>query len=280
MRSKFFCAVIMILLSVSTVFASSPYEEHQKRFEAFSKSIDDAANKISWSGEYNLQDVEFVRNEMNGDETVYARAWYDDYYLVIRKYTNKTWSKSFALGFWTSSEELTFAKGIKVGSSINDVKAFFGKEHVSQQSPSSKKYNVYRVSESDTAGQIVFSTENNRITSIGYENWYNMTSKMSFLFSLYVNLTFAEVTGEKVNVRDYFPKGEVLFQVNRSKKDYLLVDAEYPGNGWCYVKGKINHNLLKPILRSCYISKQFLKIRELSISERKLFLSQYIKSKK
>ena len=279
MYKKIYFAICMILFLISSAFAAS-FEKHEKNFALFENSIIDVANKITWSGKHNFQDVEFVENEMEGDETVYARAWYDDYYLVIRKYTNKTWSKSFALGFWTSSEELTFAKGIKVGSSINDVKAFFGKKHVSQQSPSSKKYNVYRVSESDTAGQIVFSTENNRITSIGYENWYNMTSKMSFLFSLYVNLTFAEVTGEKVNVRDYFPKGEVLFQVNRSKKDYLLVDAEYPGNGWCYVKGKINHNLLKPILRSCYISKQFLKIRELSISERKLFLSQYIKSKK
>ena len=74
MRSRFFCAVIMILVFTSPAFTLTD-EEYQRRFEAFFNGINDAANKISWSSEYNLQDVEFVRDEMNGDETIYARAW-------------------------------------------------------------------------------------------------------------------------------------------------------------------------------------------------------------
>ena len=200
MRSKFFCAVIMILLSVSTVFASSPYEEHQKRFEAFSKSIDDAANKISWSGEYNLQDVEFVRNEMNGDKTVYARAWYSDYYVVIRHYKDNNWSSSYVSEFWTTSEELTFINGIKVGSPFSAVESYFGKEHF--YGSSQKIRYVQQEEETDFGGVLMFSVEDGKIEAIGYlivdENY---TSKMSFLFDLYSSLYMGEVTGDKVNVR-------------------------------------------------------------------------------
>ena len=280
MNKKLYFAICMILFLDSYAFAVS----HEKNFEVFENSIIEVANKITWSGKHNLQDVEFVENEMEGDETVYARAWFNDYYLVIRKYTGKTWSKSFVLGFWTSSEELTFAKGIKVGSSLDDVKAFFGEKHISQQSPSSNEYTVCRVPESDTAGQITFSTDNNRITSIAYENWYNMTSKMQFLFSLYTTLIFAEVTGEKVNVREDSGYGrdndKVLFQVNKSNKDCLLVYSQTPKEGLCYVRGRIVNNSFKFIPRICYISKQFLKVRKLTIPERKLFFSQYIKSQK
>ena len=124
----------MILLSVSPVLSSS-HEEHEKRFEAFTNSIYEAANTISWSGEYNLQDIEFVKDEMNGDETVYSRAWCDDYYLVIRKYPNSKWSKSVVSNLWTSSEELTFADGIKVGSSFRKLRKYFGSEHLNQPAP-------------------------------------------------------------------------------------------------------------------------------------------------
>jgi len=259
------------LVGIKFAFAAS----HEQNFMKFENSINEVANKITWSRKHNFQDVEFVENEMEGDETVYARAWYDDYYLVIRAYTDKTWSKSYVLGFWTSSEELTFASGIKVGSSISDISAFFGKSLHSSSFPN--VYIVYREEESDTAGYIVFSTENNKITSIGYNSWYNMTSKMSFLFSLYADLAFAEVTGDKVNVREDYPKGKVLFQVNKSKGDCLLVVPEAPGNGWCYVEGIVTNNSLKRKARICYISKQFLKIRKLTISERNLYISQYLK---
>ena len=278
---KFFCFAIffaVLLLTSSMSFAAS----HKQNFITFLNSVTEAANKITWSGQHNFQDVEFVRNEMDGDETVYARAWYSDYYILIRKYTDKTWAKSEVSDFWTSSEELTFANGIKVGSSVDDVKAFFGKEHVWQQSPS--KLIVEWEEESDAGIYLVFSVENNRITSIAYRDWYNRTSKMVFLFSLYADSEFAEVTGEKVNVRRYtgygFGKDKVLFQVSKSKGDCLLVDLDSPEKDWCFVDGRVINNSFKYEPRKCYISKKFLNIRKLSISERKSYISQYLKNKK
>ena len=278
MYKRLYLAVFMMLLLASSSFSAS----HEKNFEVFENSVIEVANNISWIGKHNFQDVEFIENEMEGDETVYARAWYDDYYLVIRAYTDKTWSKSYVMGFYTNSEELTFTDGIKVGSSIEDVKAFFGEERIFY-SPSSKKYRVFREEESDTAGSIIFSTENDKITSIAYQDWYNMTSKMSFLFSLYADLAFAKVTGDKVNVREYsgyeMGKDKVLFQVNKSKGDCLLVYSEAE-KGWRFVEGRITNNSYKSVLHTCYISEQFLRSRNLTIPERNLYFSQYLKNKK
>ena len=269
MYKKIYLAVVVMLICISSAFADS----HQERFEVFSNSIEEVANKITWSGKHNFQDVEFVENEMDRDETVYSRAWYDDYYLVIRNYKDKNWSSSYVANFWTASEELTFANGIKVGSSIDDIRKFFGKDHVQQNS--SSEIIVEWEENSDAGVYVVFSTENNRITSIGYvRGWYS-TSKMRSLYSMYSEEVFAEIKGEKVNVREDFPKGKVLFQVSQSKRDCLLVDFDY-GNGWCHVFGRIVNNSFKPV-RECYIYKQFLKTRKLTLSERKLFISQYLK---
>ena len=276
MYKKLCLSIFMILLLSHSAFSAS----HEQKFVAFLNSIIEAANKITWSGKHNFQDVEFVRNEMDGDEMVYDRAWYSDYYLVIRKYTDKTWSKSNVSDFWTNSEELTFVNGIKVGSSVDDVKAFFGKAHVWQKIPS--QIVVEWEEESDAGIYIVFSVENNRITSIGYRDWDNVTSKMGFLFSLYADLAFAEVTGEKVNVREedgFHSKGKdkIAFQVSKSKRDCLLVYPETPGDGWCYIRARITNNSCKPVSSNYYISKQFLKIRKLSIAERNSYISQYLK---
>ena len=98
---------------------------------------------------------------------------------------------------------------------------------------------------------------------------------------MYADLYFAEVTGDKVNVREDIGyglgKGKVSFQVSKSKRDRLLVYPENPGDGWCYVEGRVINNYFKSIPRLCYISKQFLKIRKLTISERNLYISQYLK---
>ncbi len=281
MRSKFLCAFIVICLSVPPVFASS-YEEHEKRFEAFGNSIDEAAKRISWSSEYNLQDVEFVRNEMLGDETVYARAWYDDYYLVIRRYRNNDWSNSFVSNFWTGSEELTFTNGIKVGSSFSELISYFGAEHLNQSSPTI--YSVFQFEEEEeeeeSDGVLIFTVEDNIVKSIAYTLLENQTSKMNFLFNLHVFYRIADITGEKVNVRDAAPDGKVKFQVSRSKGDRLLVyrveNEDDDENGWYYVEGRIVNNSLKTLPRY-YISKRFVKTRKLTPSERKLFISQYRK---
>lgn len=274
MSRKLLCLIIILSFAILLVSPSAFAASHEQNFITFYESIIEAANKITWSSKYTFQDTEFVKDEMNGDEMVYNRAWCGDYYLVIRGYTDKTWAKSDVSVFWSNSEELTFTNGIKVGSSVDDVKAFFGEEHVQQRIPS--QILVEWEEESDAGIYIFLSVENNRITSIGYRDWDNITSKMGFLFSLYDGLAFAEVTGDKVNVRESYPKGKVLFQVNKSKGDCLLVEAEFLGDGWCDVKGILNNNSLRQIPRTCYISKQFVKIRKLTIPERNLYISQYL----
>ena len=277
MRSKFLCAVIMILLLTSPAFTLTD-EEYLKRFDAFFNSINEAANTISWSSEYNLQDVEFVKNEMDGDETVYARAWYDDYYLLIRRYHNNDWSKSFVSDFWTNSKELTFADGIRTGSSFSKLESYFGAEHLNQSSPAI--YRVFQYEESDGGGVLIFTVEDNIIKSIAYSLLENQTSKMNFLFDMHVFYRVADITGEKVNVRDAAPDGKVKFQVSRSKKDRLLVrrveNEEDEENGWYYVEGRIANNELKTLPRY-YISQRFVKTRKLTPSERESFISQYRK---
>ena len=269
----------MILLLTSPAFTLTD-EEYLKRFDAFFNSINEAANTISWSSEYNLQDVEFVKNEMDGDETVYARAWYDDYYLLIRRYHNNDWSKSFVSDFWTNSKELTFADGIRTGSSFSKLESYFGAEHLNQSSPAI--YRVFQYEESDGGGVLIFTVEDNIIKSIAYSLLENQTSKMNFLFDMHVFHRVADITGEKVNVRDAAPDGKIKFQVSRSKRDHLLVrrveneDDDDDENGWYYVEGRIVNNKLET-LPSYYISKRFVRTRELTPSERRSFISQYRK---
>ena len=279
---KLFCVLLFLLLIVPAADAArhSNSHSHQKKFEKFVDSINEAANQISWSGKHNFQDVEFIEDEMDGDETVYAWAWYADYYILIRSYEDKTWSKSYAAGFWTNSEELTFANGIKVGSSMKAVRSFFDKKEIFQISPN--EYAVYWEAESDAPGSLVFSTENNRITAISYKGWHNMTAKMSRLFALYDNAMFANAAGDKVNVREDFPNGKVLFHVNRSKRDCLIVNAAHHGDkpeNWYHVIGRVNDNYFKPVDNG-YVARKFLKVRKLKISERNLYISQYLKDKK
>ena len=273
---KFLCCFVFLFVLISPAFAND-YEEHEKRFITFYDSLEKAAQQISWSGKYNFQDIQFVKNEMLGDETVYARAWYDDYYLVIRNYSDKSWSKSSLANFSTSSEELTFTNGIKVGAPFSKVEEFFGKNHVYGNSPIIRYVAQYE--ESDGGGVLSFSVENGIITSISfYALDVNRTSKMSFLFDLY-NLYLGEVTGEKVNVRENAPNGQVKFQVSKSKGECLLVNIEERYyRGWYDVVGRVVNNSIKTIPYYS-ISKQFVKVRKLTPAERKLFFSQYQKSK-
>ena len=272
MRPKFLCAVAAVMILFSPSFSSA--DEYEEKFEAFWSSIMSAANQISWSGEHNLQDVEFVRNEMLGDETVYARAWYSDYYVLIRNYRNKDWSNSYISEFWTNSEELTFADGIKVGSPFSKVVSYFGREHLS--SNGSPIYLVFQYEESDGGGVLMFTAENDIVTSIGcYILDNNQTSRMTFLFNLCTLLRIGEVTGEKVNVRESAPSGKVRFQVSESKGDQLLVYAE-DSDGWYSVEGRIVNNRFRAT-PWYHVSKQFVRVRKLTPAERRLIISQYKK---
>ena len=122
-----------------------------------------------------------------------------------------------------------------------------------------------------------FRLNNGRVTEILYSVEASTTSTIYSLFSLNNgSIVEAEITGEKVNVREYAPNGQVKFQVSQSKGDRLLVDIEERDKGWYYVIGRIVNNSLKTIPYYA-ISKQFVKVRKLTPSERKLFLSQYKK---
>ena len=274
LRQKFLCALIFLLLLIFP--AGSWADEHEEKFAAFWKTIEEAANRISWSGEHNMQDVEFVRNEMLGDERVYARAWYSDYYVLIRHYRNKDWSSSYVANFWTNSEELIFADGIKVGAPFSKVESYFGKNHLSYDDAG--RYRVFQVEETDGGGVLMFSAENGKVTSIGcYMLDENQTSKMDFLFNLYSSLQIAEITGERVNVRkfDADGKSKVKFQVSGSKGDLLLV-GPYAFDGWYNVDGRIINGRLKTV-PSYSVSSQFVNVRKITPSERRLFISQYRK---
>lgn len=211
---------------------------------------------------------------MLGDETVYSRAWYSDYYVLIRNYRSKDWSSSYVTNFWTNSEELTFADGIKVGSSFSKVESYFGKKHLSYGG--SEVYRVFQYEESDGGGVLMFSVENGRVASVGcYILDVNQTARMDFLFDLYSVLRIGEVAGEKVNVRESAPSGKVRFQVSESKGDRLLVYAE-ASNGWYSVAGRIVNNKFRAV-PSYNVSKQFVRVWNLTPSERRLLISQYKK---
>lgn len=142
-------------------------------------------------------------------------------------------------------------------------------------------YRVFQYEESDGGGVLIFTVEYNIIKSIAYSLLENQTSKMTFLFDMHVFHRVADITGEKVNVRDAAPDGKVKFQVSKSKGDRLLVrrveNEEDDANGWYYVEGRVVNNELKILPNRYYISKCFVKTRKLTPSERKSFISQYRK---
>ena len=270
LRQKFLCAVVAMILFFP---ACSSADDHEKKFADFWSSIETATNPISRGGEYNMQDVEFVKDEMYGDETVYERAWYSDDYFLTRKYNGRDWSSSYLYSFWTNSGEFIFAEGIKVGAPLRKLESYFGKEHLF--SIDSETYHVFQFEEADGGGLLMFSTENGKVTSIGCNLYHNQTSRMYFLFDLYSSFRVGEVTGEKVNVREYAPDGKIKFQVSRSKGDILLVETD-DNNGWYRVAGRIINGRLKTV-PDYSISSQFVNVRKITPSERRLFISQYVK---
>ena len=271
MRQKFLCAAVMLLLILpSCSFA----DDHEKKFADFWSSLEKAANPISRSGEYDIQDVEFVKDEMYGDETVYARAWYSDDYFLTRKYNGRDWSGGYLYSFWTDSGEFIFADGIKVGVPLRKLESYFGKEHLF--SIGSEIYYVYQFEEADGGALLMFSLENGKVTSISCNLYHNQTSRLYFLFDLYSSFHVGEVTGEKVNVREYAPDGKIKFQVSRSRGDILLVETD-DNDGWYRVAGRIINGKLKAV-PDYSVSSQFVNVRKITPSERRLFISQYLKN--
>ena len=57
---KFLLCIVFIFALTSPAFPDD-YEEHERKFSIFYESLEKIANQISWSSEYKLQDIEFIK---------------------------------------------------------------------------------------------------------------------------------------------------------------------------------------------------------------------------
>ena len=214
-------AVIGTLIETETIKPAQSFNsnDYAKNLSEFVSSLVKNASRITWENPYSYQESEFIENEMLGDEFVYMRAWAGEYYFVVRSYSDTTYSSSVITNFWTNSSGLDFAGGIKVGSSLSDVYAFLGRDGMLE----TNKYTIL-----DDGFCVDFRLNNGRVTEILYSVEASTTSTIYSLFSLNNgSIVEAEITGEKVNVRNAPDRsGKVLFQVSRSKGDKLIVDRE------------------------------------------------------
>ena len=236
--NKYF-VLFVILLTASVSFGNENEEEQKmKNYNDFENQIIELSKQISQTTKYAYQDVEFVENEMDGDETVYERAWKGDGYFLIRNYKNDEWSEDESyLTSFTFTENSSFNLGgkIKIGSSVEELKNFFG-DFLQDNEVGSNEY--YLVGDGcwfsfyiDSAKQCLNGV------SYSVRGGY-MTSKMLLLNSLYDNqCTTVKIKGEKVNVRDEPKNGNILFQVSRSKNDKLIV-RKNDDDGW-YFRGSM-----------------------------------------
>ena len=256
--NKYF-VLFVILLTASVSFGNENEEEQKmKNYNDFENQIIELSKQISQTTKYAYQDVEFVENEMDGDETVYERAWKGDGYFLIRNYKNDEWSEDESyLTSFTFTENSSFNLGgkIKIGSSVEELKNFFG-DFLQDNEVGSNEY--YLVGDGcwfsfyiDSAKQCLNGV------SYSVRGGY-MTSKMLLLNSLYDNqFTTVKIKGEKVNVRDEPKNGNILFQVSRSKNDKLIV-RKNDDDGWYSIVFKLTDNDAGIIDRQAYIRGDFL----------------------
>ena len=121
---------------------------------------------------------------------------------------------------------------------------------------------------------------------IQYTTVGSITSKMSLLYAFNSGeLLAADVSGQKVNVRDYPDTSgtNVVFQVNKSKKDVLLVidnaNSHYHAvynninEGWYRVVGKISGNKFIPAEGEAYVIYKYIDIRPMTNVERNMVSS-------
>lgn len=256
--NKYF-VLFVILLTASVSFGNENEEEQKmKNYNDFENQIIELSKQISQTTKYAYQDVEFVENEMDGDETVYERAWKGDGYFLIRNYKNDEWSEDESyLTSFTFTENSSFNLGgkIKIGSSVEELKNFFG-DFLQDNEVGSNEY--YLVGDGcwfsfyiDSAKQCLNGV------SYSVRGGY-MTSKMLLLNSLYDDqFTTVKIKGEKVNVRDEPKNGNILFQVSRSKNDKLIV-RKNDDDGWYSIVFKLTDNDAGIIDRQAYIRGDFL----------------------
>ena len=185
---------------------------------------------------------------MDGDETIYERAWKGDGYFLIR---NDEWSEDESwLRKFTLRENSSFnLKGaIKIGSSLDELKNYFN--DYLQEFDSNAYY----------LGDFYFYIDDSKqcLKGIEYGLRGYMTRKMLLLDSLYTDeFITVKIKGEKVNVRDEPKNGNILFQVSRSKNDKLIVHKN-DNDGWYSIEFKLTDNDAGIIDRQAYIRGDFL----------------------
>lgn len=247
-------------------------DEAEKNVLIFENSLEETTRAICWSGRYAVQDSEFIENVMDGiDDYVYMRAWIDEHYIVIRKYYDNSWSSSFTSEFWTDDPEFVFAGNLKVGSSFRDLIMFFGGRGMSNSEENPTEYTLL-----EEGFWITFNLNDGFISSIEYSSSGAMiTSKMLILCNFFRGQTLvAEVTGEKVNVRNTpDTSGKILFQVNRSKGDRLLISND-ENNGWHHVLARFSGNQAQLIKGEAYIINRFIQSRPLTNAEKRNLLHE------
>lgn len=232
---------------------------------AFEKKIIELANQISSSNQYSYQDMELVEgNTMVADEIVYMQAWQGKGYFFIRNYENKSWSKNQLTHFYLNDKSnVNFSGRIKIGCTLDDLTAVFGDKLEWSYSDRPSEWTLTTPSE-----RIInfYVSSKGYVHEIHYTTVGSITSKMSLLYAFNSGeLLAADVTGQKVNIRD-FPDTSgtnVVFQANKSKKDVLLVidKANSHANGvynnisdeWYRVIGRISRNKFIPVEGEAYV---------------------------
>lgn len=244
-------------------------EQQMKNYEEFVESIIELAQQIRRTTNYFFQDTEFVENEMNGDETVYSRAYKGNGYFFIQNYEDASYSenKSCLVRFELHEGAPVNLKGkIKIGSSVKEIKAFFGDFLMREADESG--YFLDSLGSDGYYFNFIIDSPKQCLKSVSfYVEDYNTTTKVSLLYSLYENaLMTVKVNGERVNVRsEPSTDGRVLFQVNRSKGDRLIVyKNDY--DGWysiAFIFGYNNGLMNTP----AYIKGDFIKKENMITAE-------------
>ena len=263
---SFFLFLFLIMLfcvsnvCVTSVVLADTTDEEQamKNYDDFEDEIIVLTKQISQATKYAYQDTEFVENAMDGDETVYARAWKGNGYFLIRCYEDNSWSEneSWLANFILHENSSFNLKGkIKIGSSVNELKNFFG-DFIQIEANQDSCYVSF------DSYTFYFEIDNQRqcVKTISCSYRGNITSKMGLLEALYDNnFMIVKVKGEKVNVRSEASiNGRVLFQVSRSKGDKLIV-RKNDYNGWYAVDFRFtNNNNAEVINTEAYIKGDFI----------------------
>lgn len=271
----------------SKIFKTEDEREAQATENAytFEQKIIELANQISSSNQYSYQDMELVEgNTMVADEIVYMRAWQGKGYFFIRNYENKSWSKNQLTHFYLNDKSnVNFSGRIKIGCTLDDLTAVFGDKLEWSGSDRPSEWTL-----TTRANWIMnfYISSKGYVHEIQYTTVGSITSKMSLLYAFNSGELFAaDVSGQKVNVRDYPDASgtNVVFQANKSKKDVLLVidKANSHANGvynnisdeWYRVIGRISRNKFISVEGEAYVIYKYINIRPMTNVERNIVSS-------